>query len=76
MKRQHYTYILAALVAGLIAVMAMSRKEAVEPFDAAAMQRVMGGMTGRFDAWLAARQRDSLANKLDSISGQIGRAHV
>ena len=51
MKRQHYTYILSALVAGLIAVMAMPRKEAVEPFDAAAMQRVMGGMAGRFDAW-------------------------
>lgn len=71
MKRQHYTYILAALVAGLIVVMAMPRKEAVEPFDAAAMQRVMGGMAGRFDAWLAARQRDSLANKLDSISGHL-----
>ena len=71
MKRQHYTYILSALVAGLIAVMAMPRKEAVEPFDAAAMQRVMGGMAGRCDAWLAARQRDSLANKLDSISGHL-----
>ena len=72
MKRNNILILSLILLAGLLTMLAMpERKSVADPVDAAAMQRVVGRLTSKADAWLARQRADSLHRANDSIRGTL-----
>ena len=76
MKRNNIIILSVILALGLLTMLAMPQHKAVKPaneaaIDPAAMQRVLGRVTGKAGAWLEARRLDSLRNIPDSIGGTL-----
>ena len=72
MKRNNILILSLILLAGLLTMLAMpERKSVAAPVDAAAMQRVVGRLTSKADAWLARQRADSLRRANDSIRGTL-----
>lgn len=65
MKRNNIIILSVILALGLLTMLAMPQHKAVKhaneaAIDPAAMQRVLGRVTGKAGAWLEARRLDSL----------------